>query len=172
MPLCPRCALVAVVLAFLAFSGCDTTNPSRELAVIEGTYSVAELTFRPDATAIDPVDVGAQLNAAETRLRIFGGDDVALFVVQPVSGVSRRVDLRTTASRGRVTFEALTRQDEEDLATLLLPRSFTLDYTGERPMELAGSFSRTNVNLETFDAERYRGLRNTSGQLRLRFERR
>ncbi len=172
MPLCPRCALVAVVLAFLAFSGCDTNNPSRELAVIEGTYGVAELTFNPEATALEAVDIGARLNTAETRLRIFGGDDVALFIVQPVNGVSRRIDLRTSASRGRVTFEALTREDEEDLATLLLPRTFTLDYTGDRPAELEGTFSQTNVNLEAFDAERYQGLRNTTGRLRLRFERR
>lgn len=172
MPLCPRCALVAVALAFLAFSGCDTNNPSRDLAVIEGTYGVAELTYNPEATELRAVDVGAQLNPNETRLRIFGDGDVS-FEVWPIGGTdSRRIDLQATASRGRVTFEALTREDEEDLATLLLPRTFTLDYTGDRPTDLEGSVSRTNVNLEAFDGERYRGLRNTSGQLRLRFERR
>lgn len=171
MPTCPRCALVATALAFLAFSGCDTNNPGRELESIEGRYAVAEIRFDPQATALDDVDVASTLNLNETRLRIFGNDEESIFEVQPSDGGSLRIDLQTSASRGRVTFEATDQADIDDLAELLLPPDFTLEYDGDRPSVLSNTISRQNVDLEAFDPDRYQGLRNTSGQLTIRLER-
>jgi hypothetical protein len=172
MPTCPRCAALGAALALLAVAGCDTNNPGDDLATVEGRYTVAELTFDPEATALDDVDVAASLDDTETVLRIYRNeDDGALFEVESDEGGFRRINLTTTVSRGRVSFEAVSERDVDDLAGLLLPADFTLEYEGDRPSTLEGSFARSNVDLEAYDATRYQGLRNTSGRVRVRFER-
>ena len=70
MPTCPRCALVAIVLAVAAFTGCDSSNPGRDLNIVDGSYAVTSITFDPDGTAIDPVDVAAGLKKRAVHLAL------------------------------------------------------------------------------------------------------
>ena len=171
MPTCPRCALLAVVLAALAFTGCDSNNPGRDLALIEGTYEVEEITFRPSASELNPVDIDDRLNLTETQLRVFGtaGDD-ALLTIQRLDRPSRRVDLEVSASRGRASFTAQ-ESDAAALDAILLPRQFDLSYDQNSAGRLEGSFSRT-VNLQAFDNDRYAGLTSVPGRLTVRLTRR
>lgn len=171
MPTCPRCALVAVALAFLAFTGCDTNNPGRDLDLIDGTYAIAEITFDPDAPAVEDADVDAELNPNVTRLEVYGSDAEAQLTTQFQGESTRsRTLLDVSASRGQARFEAATTDDEEDLARLLLPPQFTLEYVGDNPAVLEATFRRT-ANLQAFDSDRYSGLTAVAGRLTVRLER-
>ena len=170
-PSAPPFGSALAVALLLALAACDTSNPGGNLDLVAGTYSVAELSFDPSTTDLSTADVEDDLDPAGTRLTIFGDDDLSLFVVQRRGGTTRRIDLRTRASRERVTFEAVSREDEEDLAELLLPGTFSLGYTGDNPNTLEGSFSRSNVDLEAFDPDRYQDQRSNSGRLSIRLER-
>lgn len=172
MPTCPRCALAAVVLAFLAFTGCDTNNPGRDLDLLDGTYDVAEITFDPDGTGVEDADVTARLNASVTRLEIFGDDAEAQLTTQFQDENSRsRTVLSVSASRGRATFEAVSDDDEADLDRLLLPRRFTLEYVTESPAVLEATIRET-TDLQAFDSDRYAGVPPVPGRLTIRFEKR
>lgn len=169
MPTCPRCAALALVL--LALAGCDSTNPGRDLALIEGVYSLETLVFTP-ISSLPAADAGARLDPVGTSLEIFGDDETSLLRVRYRDATgSRRIDLQTTASRGRATFEAVDADDEADLAALFLPRSFSLTYEGDSPRVLSGEFQQTGVNLQAFDPTRYQGETNKSGTLTIRFRR-
>jgi hypothetical protein len=172
MPTCPRCALLALVIAFAAFSGCDANNPGNELDDLEGTYAFATLLFDPTTQALPDVNVAGRLDPAGTSLEIFGSDEVALLRIRFVGDTgARRTDLRVTASRGRVTFEALTAEDEEDLRALLLPRSFSLEYNTTNPASLSADLFREGVNLELFDPAQYQDQTSVRGTLSVRLNR-
>ena len=168
---CPRCAAAALVL--LALAGCDSNNPGRDLDLIEGVYVLETLTFDPVTTGLPDADIGARLDLANTTLEIFrDDDDPSLLRVRERSEIaSRRIDLRTTAARGRATFEAVNEDDRDALAGLLLPRSFTLTYDGDSPRLLEGDFQQSGVNLEAFDPSLYEQQRSNSGTLVVRFRR-
>ncbi|WP_412068819.1 hypothetical protein [Rubrivirga sp. IMCC43871] len=171
MPTCPRCALLAVVLAFLAFSGCDSNNPGRDLALIDGVYSLEALTFDPVTQGLPTADLGARLDLAGTSLEIFGADDQALLRIRYPDAPTRRVDLSVTAARGRATFTGVTQEDRDDLADLFLPAEFVLTYEGESPRVLANTFERTGVDLQAFDPTLYQDQRSNRGTLTVRFRR-
>lgn len=166
-----RAARLLPLVALLALAACDTTNPGGNIALVEGTYTLAELSFDPTTTDLSTANVGADLDPEATRLTIFGGGGNSLLAVRRQGQTTRRIDLRTRASRERVTFEAVTREDEAFLAGLLLPASFALSYAGERPNTLEGSLTLNGVDLEAFDPDRYQDQRSNSGLLSIRFER-
>lgn len=164
MPTCPRCALVALVLAVAAFTGCDSSNPGRDLNIVDGSYAVTSITFDPDGTAIDPVDVAAGLNLQVTRLDVFGGDANAILVTRFANeNLSYRTDLAVEAANGRATFRGLTDDDTAELARILLPNQFSLNYT-ETGSRLTGTYTRT-VNLQAFDPVAYSGATAIPGTL-------
>lgn len=168
MPL-PTRALALCVLVALA--GCDSTGSNRDLQAIDGVYSVAELSFDPSAPALPDANVAARLDAARTNLEVFGSpsSNSLLRVRFTDDTATERVDLRATASRGRVTFEAVTASDESALRRLFLPRSFSLDYDASRPRDLSAQIQRTGVDLAAFDPVLYQGLPPVNGTLRVRF---
>ena len=57
-----RCALVAIALAVAVFTGCDSNNPGRDLGIVDGVYSLEELTFDPVTQSLPTADVGARLD--------------------------------------------------------------------------------------------------------------
>ena len=170
MPTCPRCALLAVALAALAFTGCDSNNPGADLDLIDGTYAVAELTFTPNGSGVAPVDIAANLDGT-TRLEVFGGDAEALFVFRFVDrGLSYRSDLTAAASRGRASFQAEMEDDAQNLARLLLPTQFSLTYDEGNGSRLSGSFNLT-ANLQAYDPQAYQGVTAVPGRLTIRLVR-
>ena len=169
MPTCPRCALLAVVLAFAAFTGCDSNNPGRDLDLVDGVYELEELSFDPETQALPTADVAAQIDREGTTLEIFGRDAEALFRIRDDRGTGR-VDLEVGAARGRASFEATTEDDIDDLADIFLPAQFTLNYDDNASV-LSSSFSQSGVNLEAFDPDQYRGLRSVRGTVTVRFRR-
>lgn len=170
MPTCPRCALLALVLAFVAFSGCDSNNPGRDLDVVDGIYALEELTFDPTTQSLPTANLGAQLDSA-TTLEIFGGDGEAQIVVRYVNATpTSRIELEVGATRGRASFEAVTQEDADDLADIFLPAEFTLDYD-ENANVLEATFTQSGVNLEAFDPDLYRDQRSNRGTLTIRFRR-
>ena len=171
MPTPPHPLRLVPLVALLVLAGCDTTNPGGNLDLVEGTYALAALSFDPTTTDLSTANVMGDLDPDATRLTIFGGGGNSLLAVRRRGGVTRRIDLRTRASRERVTFEAVTRDDEEFLAGLLLPGSFALGYEGERPNTLEGTLRLNGVDLQAFDPDRYQDQRSNSGTLSVRFER-
>ena len=160
----------ALALSVFALSGCDTTSSNSALEDIDGTYTVAELVFDPDARDLVNADIGARLDAAATRLVVFGDDEEALLTTQLAGEGSRRTDLRVSATRGRVTFEAITEEDRTDLGRLFLPAQFTLLYDTTTPLDLASEPSTTTtVDLNAFDPVAYSGLTAVPGKFRIRF---
>lgn len=170
MPTCTRCALLAVAIAALVFTGCDSDGSTRDLDLVDGVYTVAELSFDPNATSIEPLDLGAELDPSVTRLQVFGGDAEALFTTKLSGGLSRRTDLTVSASRGRASFRAVTETDEAELDDVFLPAQFDLRYDEDRPGRLEGTFSR-RVNLQAIDSQRYAGLTSVPGVVTVRLER-
>ena len=171
MPTCPRCALLAVALAALAFTGCDSNNPGADLTLIEGVYQVEELVFRPSGPGISPVDVGASLDPAVTRFEIFGADGEGEIVFKIRDEGTTRTTLSASASRGRASFRARADDDAAKLARLLLPTQFALTYSADAPGRLTGDFTQT-TNLQAFDPVRYQGATSIPGTLTVRLARR
>ena len=102
------CTRAVAALALLALAGCDSSNPGRDLGLIEGVYAIEALSFDPVTEGLPTADVGARLDASNSTLEIFGDDEISLLRIRYLDATgSRRVDLRTTASRGRATFEAV-----------------------------------------------------------------
>lgn len=64
---------VLILAAFIAVSGCDSSNPvTQEIpAEMVGNYTFAELRFYPDATQLDDYDVLGTLDSAQTKLTIY-----------------------------------------------------------------------------------------------------
>lgn len=171
MLLCPRCALVGLLLTLVAFSGCDTNNPGRALDDLDGSYRVAELLFDPSAASLQDADVAARLSS-DTQLEIFGRDgDAELTSRLETESGRTRTSLRATATRGRVTLEAIEVGDETELRRLLLPRTFSLTYDASNPNTLTATIGQTGVDLQAFDSQAYQGLRDVSGTLRIRLDR-
>ncbi|PAP75238.1 hypothetical protein [Rubrivirga marina] len=170
MPTCPRCALFAIVLAVAVFTGCDSNNPGRDLDLVDGIYTLEELTFDPTTQSLPTADLGASLSSG-TTIEIFGGDGEAQMVVRYESGrPSSRIELEVGATRGRASFEAVTQEDIDDLADIFLPPQFVLTYDDEANV-LSNSFTQTGVNLEAFDPDVYRDQRNNRGTLTIQFRR-
>jgi hypothetical protein len=168
MPLRSR-LLAGLFVTLLAATGCDSNNPGSSLRDLDGTYSLDELIFDPQAGGLADADVGARLNLGAAQLQIFGADGDATLVTAFSGQGSRRTDLTATASRGRLTLSAVGTTDQDELADLLLPPTFSLAYdTGNT---LTGTVSRTNVNLDAFDRDQYAGLTSVAGTLRIRFSR-
>ena len=172
MPTCPRCAALALVL--LALAGCDSNNPGRDVTLVQGRYMLEALSFEPISDLPD-ADVAARLNLDETTLSIDGGGTRALLSVTYTNGDFRLIDLQASISRGRIVLTATDREpDEAYLAALLLPRSFTLTYEtvdDMPPRVLSTSQNVSGINLEAFDASRYRGELDKQGALVVRFRR-
>lgn len=162
---------LAALLAVLAVAGCDSNNPGRDLAALDGSYALGELVFVPSATALETADVGARLDPNSTDLRIYAGDGDATLVTRFSGQGTRRTDLTATASRGRVTLAARTAEDQRELQDLLLPSSFNLSYDAGNANTLSGNISLSGIDLQAFDPQRYQGLRSESGTLRVRFDR-
>ncbi len=174
MPTCPRCALVAIVLAVAAFTGCDSSNPGRDLDVVDGVYTLEALAFDPETPSLPTADIGALLdkNESGTRLEIFGADGDAQMRVRYLgSRPSSRIELTVGATRGRASFEGKTQDDVDKLDALFLPADFFLTYDAELANQLTGTFTRTGVDLEAFDRDVYLGQRNNRGTVTVTFRR-
>ena len=161
----PALALVLVV----ALAGCDSNGSTSALRELDGTYTVAQLTFDPQAGGLADADVGARLDA-QTSFDIFSGNNTVLFTISR-SGSRSLATLDATATRSRATFTARA-GSEDELAALLLPRTFSLTFDPAAPRTLTGEINLTNVDLEAFDPAQYAGLRAVAGTLRIRLDRR
>ena len=171
MPTCPRCALLAIAIAALAFTGCDSSDPGRDLGLIDGVYTLDVLSFDPVTQGLPTADLGARLDMEGTTLEVFGADAEARLRIRYPDQPTRRVDLEVGARGGRATFEALTDEDRLDLAALFLPASFALDYDPDAPRSLAATLDRSGVDLEAFDRSVYQDQRSNRGTLTVRFRR-
>jgi len=173
MPFCTRCALVGLAFFALALAGCDSSNPGRDLAAVDGIYALEVLTFDPVTQGLPTADVGARLDRPNSTLEIFGGDGDALFRIRYLDGLlgTSRVNFTVGAAGGRVALEATDTGDRDDLAAILLPPSFALTYDGNSPRVLEGTFDLSGVNLEAFDPATYQDQRSNRGTLTVRFRR-
>ena len=173
---CSRCGLAALVLLALAFTGCDTNNGgSGTLGDLEGVYALEELLFDPNTTALPDADIAARYDLANTTLEIFGDDNEALLRSQPIGGGSRRTDLEARAFSNSVEFTAITADDEEDLAELLLPRQFRLTFSSPaedaRVLRADPDLFLSNVNLQAFNPDLYEDQVSVNGRLAVSFRR-
>ena len=170
MPTCPRCALLALAVAVLAFAGCDTNNPGSGLEEVQGTYAVLELTFDPTEPAVlDDVDVLADLEPG-TRVEIFG-DGNALVRFEPVGGFSQLVTGTARATSRTVTVTARSDDDADKLQQVLLPPSFSLNRDESDSNRLSADILLSNVDLEAYNPADYGGLDRVRGRLTVTLDR-
>ena len=169
----PRRALLALAgVALLA--GCDTNNGGGDLDEVSGTYRITQLYFNPSAGAIQDADVLPLLDSADTEIRLFSDGDALFFTEFVRTGESLRTDATITGTTTQVRFNALTAQDAQELARLLLPQTFALD-------RLSGDILAKDLdivaNMDQFedasgdDRDLYEGLTAVPGLLTVRFER-
>lgn len=162
----PTRCLVALAF-FTALVGCDTNNSGSNIQELVGTYGFTELRFDPDAPALTEANVLADLDSADTEVRI-DSRGRTLFFLEFEDGESRFAEATATASSGSVFFSAVAVEDQNALAAALLPPSFRMGRSDTAfDMEL-----RTTVNLEAYDPEFYVGQTNEPGTLHVRLERR
>lgn len=170
MPTCPRCVFLALALAVIAFSGCDTNNPGSSLDEVQGTYTVLALSFDPtEPQALSDIDVLADLEPG-TRIEIFG-DGNALVRFEPVGGFSQLATGTARATSRSVTITARTDADADKLAQVLLPSSFTLNRDEVDPNSLSSDVLLSDVNLEAYDPAQFGGLDRVDGRLRITLDR-
>jgi hypothetical protein len=170
MPTCPRCALLALAVALLAFAGCDTNNPGSSLEEVQGTYSVLTLSFDPtDPAVLDDVDVLADLEPG-TRIEIFG-DGNALVRFEPVGGFSQLATGTARATSRTVTVTARTDGDADKLQQVLLPPSFSLNRDEADANRLSADVLLSNVNLEAYNPADFGGLDNVRGRMTITLDR-
>ena len=162
--------LACLALAIAAHAGCDSNGPTSALRELDGTYSVAELVFDPVTASLPDADVGARLDA-QTSFDIFSGNSTVLFTIGRGAAGRSLATLDVTATRGRATFTART-GNEDELAALFLPRTFSLTYDPASPRTLTGELALTDVDLQAFDPQQYQDQRAVRGTLRIRLDRR
>lgn len=170
MPICPRCALLAFVLTFFAFAGCDTNNPGSSLEEVQGTYAVVALSFDPtEPQAIADIDVLSEVEG-NTRIEIFG-DGNATVRFEPLGGASQFVVGTARATSRTVTFTSRTDRDAEKLESILLPPSFSLNRDEIDDTRLSADVLLNDVNLQAFDPGQYGGLTDVRGRLTIELNR-
>ena len=161
--------LACLAFAFAALAGCDSNGPTSALRELDGTYSVAEIVFDPVTASLPDANVGARLDA-QTSFDIFSGNSTVLFTISR-GGFRSLATLDAAATRGRATFTART-GNEDELAALFLPRTFSLTYDPASPRTLTGELTLTDVDLQAFDPQQYQDQRAVRGTLRIRLDRR
>ena len=170
MPSCPRCALLALVLSFLAFTGCDTNNPGSGLDEVAGTYTATTFRFEPEAPTITDVDVLAGLRDGALTVEIFADGQMTLSF-EPLGGVRQLVTGTARASSRTVTLAGRTDADAERMALLLLQPSVSFARDDLAPNRLTASLLLAGVNLEEYDPAGYPGLTAVRGRLEITLER-
>jgi hypothetical protein len=163
---------LAVAVAAVGLAGCDSSNPGGTLVELDGSYVLETLVFDHRAKVIPDADIAARLEPDVTRLEIFAGNGRATLISQFLGQGRRLNNLTAAGRRGSVTLTAATALDQQNLADLYLPSSFSLGYTPGDARELRADIPLTGVNLERFDPQRYQTLTNETGTLRVRFVRR
>lgn len=170
MPTCPRCALLALLFALVAFSGCDTNNPGSGLEEVAGTYAATTLLFDVEAGEVTDADVLGTLRNRRATVEIFADGQMTISF-EPLGGQRQLVTGTARASSRTVTISARTDTDEERMALLLLPPEVSLSRDELAPNELTASLLLVNVDLEAFDPAAYTGLQSVRGRLEIELER-
>ena len=170
MPTCPRCAFLALILAFFAFAGCDTNNPGSSLEEVQGTYSVVALSFDPaEPQALADIDVLDDVESG-TRIEVFG-DGTATVRFEPLNGASQFVVGTARATSRTVTFTSRSDSDADKLARILLPPSFSLNRDEVDATRLSADVLLNDVDLQTYDPGQYGGLTSVRGRLTIELDR-
>lgn len=158
-PLLPALLLVALAALAACDSG-DAVDPPRP-ADVAGTYTLTQFRFQPEASGIAAVNLLDTLVAASSGVEILDSGD-ALFRYRLRGGTTRVLlgEVEVRRDEIRLTFEGGT---ETGRLSLLLPASLVFERTDDG-LEAA---TQTRVNLEVYDPDRYGGLDDAAGTLRL-----
>lgn len=163
-------ALLWTALFIGLLAGCDSEGPVNppEPADVAGTYVFEQLTFDPATAALSDVNVLDTLVAAGTRLRLFdGGQYILEYQFRGGSQLIAAGDFEVATREVRLTSD---RNDRDRLRSLLLSPEMTLVRDVQNPALLTAAIEK-DVNLEAYNAGRYRDLTDISGTLRLRLRR-
>lgn len=163
-------------IAFVALTGCDTTDPVEpaDPIEVEGTYDFVTFRFVPESRGILAVNVLDTLNTSESFLQLAANEQFRLqyqFVGQTFPDAPRG-DFRATRDNDDViTVELTPRQtDVDEFEAILLGSEtvFTREVAGGDTL-LVLSDERT-VDLAAYDAETYGGVDPQPGTLTVEFE--
>jgi len=159
--------LLLLVLGTALVAGCSSRNPFTPPARsdLEGLYEFTQFDFTPQASGIAPANVLEVLVPTATTLELFGGGDVLLrYRVgdNPSALISGTFD--AASDRVRIQFN----DTQNRLPRLLLRSPVTFQRPQEGVLSLSGE---TVVNLAAFNPERYAGLTEVPGTLRISLRR-
>jgi hypothetical protein len=164
----PRLALLVAVVALLA--GCDTNNGGGSINDVAGTYGFARLRFAPSGGGVVPADVLARLDSAATSVQIFSDGEATFVFEREDTDEFLRANTTVSVSRSNVRFSALTQDDANKLARILLPPTFALSYGSGT--DIAGGITYS-ADLRSFDPDAYGAINGTVlGTLSVELERR
>ena len=173
MPTCPRCALLALVLAVAAFaSGCDSTNPGSDLEAVQGFYDIEELAFDPVTTGLPTADVLERLSEGSATVEIVGDGNALVRYRFLGSGMSSRLVFATASATGRtVTLTARDESDADKLEAILLPPTLTFLRDEADALRLRATLALEDVDLEAFDPGVYEDQTSNRGTLTVELRR-
>lgn len=159
--------VLSVLAAALVLAACDSSGPiDRPLPTdVEGLYEFTEYSFTPRATAIEPANVLDTLVAGATTVELFGGGDV-LFRFKVGDSPSALISGRFDVASDRIRFQFTDTQNRLPRLLLRTPITFIREGSGVLSHEEV-----TVVNLAAYDPQRYAGLTDVTGTLRVRLRR-
>ncbi len=164
-----RAILPLLGFCLLVLAACDSGNALDQSGPEEvaGTYRFTQFEFVPTATVLPAANVLDTLTAAATSVRLTNGGDF-VFSYQLRGGLEQVLSgsYDVTATRVRLTGQE---SDAAKYGSLLLDRSLSFERSTTNPDVLTAQVSKT-INLAAF-SNRYQGIGDVQGTLRLRLER-
>ena len=158
-----RLALSAVlVLVLAACDSGDAIDPPSP-ADVAGTYAFEAFRFRPDASALAPVNVLDRLVATDSYVQFFDGGQ-AILQFRRTGGTTRFVpgDVEVRRDQVRLTFQG---GNDASLDRLVLPNVLVFDREDD---DVLAATEVLTVDLEAYDPDAYAGIEPVRGTLTLR----
>lgn len=163
----PMTRLLLLFALVLTIQSCSFLSRGASIspAEVAGLYSVEEFTFRPEGSALRPVNVLDQFDRDKTSFQIFANNRVTFEYALKSDGLARAAS--GTYALGRDVRVDFASSDRGSLDDLIVPRSLTLSGDGQT---LRGEVERDGVDVSPF-SDAYAGVGRVDGTYIIRLRR-